>query len=353
MDPVSAIGLAGSVVNIVGAVTGMIISLQELRRHWKDTDLTVVLLIAQLTTLKAALNQIAEWISSSLVDIPQYRQLIIDLEESWTSCNVLITFMDHHMAKLAWTETQALTYESRVRVILEGKAIKDCLDHLNNQSNALNLLLTVFNWLDPICHPISFCTCPADSRSSRTHSEQKALLEGEKNRRVFEQIRDDSSSLVVIYDSDSLFSAGTDTEVNSPRLSTKFIFDGELLGSKVYQGTMRSLIRRMMHRGSKAGTESIKSQSTGRSLLSEEKCNTARSNRIDALISKSSKDFERKVDVLVVGLSQSGKSTLLSRMRQLQEPIHHDSYVTCIELWLLNTNEFTALGCLTYLTRTQ
>ena len=150
MDPVSAISLVGSVVNIVGTVTGMIKSLQELRRHWKEADLTVALLISQLTTLKAALNQIAEWISSSLVDIPQYRQLIIDLEESLSSCNVLITFMDHHMAKLAWTETQALTYESRVRVILEGKATKDCLDHLNNQANALNLLLTVFNWFDLI-----------------------------------------------------------------------------------------------------------------------------------------------------------------------------------------------------------
>lgn len=134
-------------------VTGMIKSLQELRRHWKEADLTVPLLISQLTTLKAALNQIAEWISSSLVDIPQYRQLIIDLEESLGSCNDLITFMDHHMAKLAWTETQALTYESRVRVILEGKAIKDCLNHLNNQSNALNLLLTVY----------LFCTSSADS----------------------------------------------------------------------------------------------------------------------------------------------------------------------------------------------
>lgn len=177
-----------------------------------------------------------------------------------------------------------------------------------------------------------FCTGSADTWSSRTQTEQKELLEGETSRRVLEQSRDDSSSLVVLRDSDSLFSSNTDTEVSSLRLSTKFIFDGELLGSKVYQGTMRSLIRRVMHRGKDTRTESIRSRSIERSLLSEEKNNAARSNKIDALITKSSKEFYRKVDVLVVGLSQSGKSTLLNRMRQFQE---HDSYVISIELLVL------------------
>lgn len=321
MDPVSAISLAGSVLNIVGAITGMIKSLHDFRRHWKEADLTVALLMSQLTTLKAALNQIAEWISSSLADVPQYHQLTIDLEESLSSCNVLITFMGHHLSKLAWTEAKALNYESRIRVVLEDKAMKDCLDHLNNQTNALNLLLTVFNWLDEFSFHI-LRTSSADDWSSRTQSEQKELLEHRKSRRVFEQIKDDSSSLIVLHDAASHFS--TDTGANSSNLSIRFIFDGELLGSKVYQGTMRSLIRRIIHRGKDARTDSISSHSTNRSLLWERKDNAARSNKIDALITKGSKEFCRKVDVLVVGLPQSGKSTLLSRMRQPHEQTHHD-----------------------------
>lgn len=147
------------------------------------------------------------------------------------------------------------------------------------------------------------------------------MLERKKSRRVFEQIRDDSSSLVVLRDSGSLFS--TDTNSASSKLSMRFIFDGELLGSKVYQGTMRSLMRRVIHRGKETRTGSIRSQSTNQSLLSERKENTTRSNQIDALITADSKEFRKKVDVLVVGLPQSGKSTLLSRMRQSQEPSHH------------------------------
>ncbi len=148
MDPASAISLAGSVFSIVDVVTRMIKSLHELQQRWKAADLTVAILISQLTTLKAALNQIAEWISSSLSAVPQYHQLIIDLEGSLGSCNVLITFMDHHISKLTWTEAKALNFESRVRVVLEDKTTKDCLSHLNNQTNALSLLLTASSWLD-------------------------------------------------------------------------------------------------------------------------------------------------------------------------------------------------------------
>jgi hypothetical protein len=73
------------------------------------------------------------------------------------------------------------------------------------------------------------------------------MLEHKKSRRVFEQIRDDSSSLIVLRDSASLFSSSTHTKANSSKLSMRFGFDGELLGSRVYQGTMRSLIRRVIH----------------------------------------------------------------------------------------------------------
>lgn len=107
--------------------------------------MTVILLISQLSTLNAALNQIAEWISSTLTASPQYHQLIIDLDASLSSSKLLITSMNRHISKLALTDAKALNYSSRVRVVLEDKVTKDCLDHLNNQTNALNLLLTMFS----------------------------------------------------------------------------------------------------------------------------------------------------------------------------------------------------------------
>jgi ribosome-interacting GTPase 1 len=52
--------------------------------------------------------------------------------------------------------------------------------------------------------------------------------------------------------------------------------------------------------------------------------NIARSHRIDAHITEDLKEFGKKVDVLVVGLPQSGMSTLLSWMTQSQKPPYHD-----------------------------
>jgi len=149
MDPISIIGLAGSIVSIVDVVTKSLKALNELRLRWLEADLTLMLLITQLGTLKAALGQIAEWINSCLAADPhQHYQLIIDLESALSCCKTLITLVDRHISKLEWNDhiDQPISFERRVRVALKDGAIKDCLNHLGNQTNALNLLLTAFNW---------------------------------------------------------------------------------------------------------------------------------------------------------------------------------------------------------------
>ena len=101
MDPISIIRLAGSIFGIVNVVTKSLKALNKLRLHWLEADLTLMLLITQLGTLKAAPGQIAEWINSSLAADPhQYYQLIIDLESALSCCKTLITLMDRHISKL-------------------------------------------------------------------------------------------------------------------------------------------------------------------------------------------------------------------------------------------------------------
>ena len=56
--------------------------------------------------------------------------------------------MDRHISKLEWNDhiDQPISFERRVRLALKDGAIKDCLNHLGNQTNTLNLLLAAFNW---------------------------------------------------------------------------------------------------------------------------------------------------------------------------------------------------------------
>ena len=154
MDPVSIVGLAGSVFGIVDIVSRSISSLLKLQERWKAAQFTVSLLVGHLTTLRAVLNQIAEWISTSPTQL--HHQLVIDLTGSLDCCKILILFIDGHVSRLKWDETSNLTLESRVKVVLEDQSVKDCVSHLNTQCIALNLLLTALNWFVFRCNVLGW-----------------------------------------------------------------------------------------------------------------------------------------------------------------------------------------------------
>ena len=125
MDPITILGTAGAVANIVDVITKTIKSLRELHDRWEDADLTIVNLMSQLNSLRAALQKISEWISSNLANEPQHHQLVIDLEDSLTCCHMLMKSMDTEIAKLDWNEKDALDLGSKIRVVFETKVSQD------------------------------------------------------------------------------------------------------------------------------------------------------------------------------------------------------------------------------------
>ena len=145
MDPVSVVGLAGSVIGIIDVATKSISALRSLRQRWQTADLTISLLISQLTTIKAALSQIEAWISNSLNTIQHY-QLVMDLQASLESCRVLLLFIDGQLSYFDLDNNNTLYSTSKIKAVLHDKTITDCATHLANQSTALNLLLTALNW---------------------------------------------------------------------------------------------------------------------------------------------------------------------------------------------------------------
>ena len=58
MEPVSVIGLTGPIIGIVDVAARSISAVRILQQRWKLADLTIILLISQLTTPKAAMSQI-------------------------------------------------------------------------------------------------------------------------------------------------------------------------------------------------------------------------------------------------------------------------------------------------------
>jgi hypothetical protein len=150
MDPVSAIGLAGALVGIGDVLTRSIRSLVGLQSKYRSSSLVVSLLIGQLTTLKAALNQITEFVTGSLINVSLHEQLVGDLQVSLESCHVLIYVLEERIQGLEREDDESdgsgLSTKGKAKFLLEESTLNEFNNYLSSQVNALNLLLTALNW---------------------------------------------------------------------------------------------------------------------------------------------------------------------------------------------------------------
>jgi hypothetical protein len=149
MDPVSAIGLVGSLVGISDVIAKSLKRLKELQSRYRNASLTVGLLIGQITTIKAALDQITQWVTSSLVNIPRHEQLVADLEISLESCKLLVTVLEERISQLECDDNTNLNVKNKIGFLWEESEFNIYTNHLNNQVNALNLFLTALHWYVP------------------------------------------------------------------------------------------------------------------------------------------------------------------------------------------------------------
>lgn len=231
------VGLVGAVLGIIDVTTRCISSLTEIRQRFSSANVTVELLSGQLVTVKAALGQIHDLINESIDDEHHY-QLTLDLSVGINCCNLLIRVLEEQITKLQYSDADELSFNSKVVLLLESKGTEECLARLDRQINALNLLITAFQ--------------------SRTLKEQQNFLEQKQPRKVFDQIKDDSTSLIVLCDSESFTTKRTKTTTATSKLSMNFVFDAELLQAKAYKSTLRSLIRKNLH-----STRTARSEANG------------------------------------------------------------------------------------------
>ena len=140
------LGVAGSIIGIVDVLARNVSYLIDLRAKYKLADLKVALLIAQLSTLKAALNRISSWIATNQTGIPHQQQFIEDLTVSIEGCNILIIVLDERISRLKRNEDANPSPMAKAHVLMGEKETNDYLSSLNNQIGALHLLLTVLKW---------------------------------------------------------------------------------------------------------------------------------------------------------------------------------------------------------------
>lgn len=145
MEPISIIGAVGAMANIIDVVTRSIKHMSELRDRWKNADLTLLSLASQLTALRGALSKIQAWMETGLDGDPHH-QLIMDLDVSIKCCQLLAGKIEALVEDLSHDFDKPREFSSIVKQVFNVKSIDDVQKLLDQQTNALTLLLTACNW---------------------------------------------------------------------------------------------------------------------------------------------------------------------------------------------------------------
>lgn len=144
-DPISIIGAVGAMANIIQVVTKTIQSISHLHDRYKEANLTLLSLASQLTALRAALTRIRDWMENDLDGDPHH-QLVMDLDVSVKSCELLVGKIDMLIGKLADDVGKPLAFKNIVKLVFKENSIEDVQKLIERQTSALALLLTACNW---------------------------------------------------------------------------------------------------------------------------------------------------------------------------------------------------------------
>lgn len=225
MEVVSGLAIAGTVAALVNNLAIMVMDIKRLHDQFKSADAQLMSFVAQLSTIKAALVQIQD-----LLQTAQYNeQLQMDLELALQATQLHIDFIESKLSKFKTKNAAStLRFGNKVKMVFESEDMQACLQRLNHQATALNLLITVL--------------------TSKSVTEQKAMLQRSITRRVFRQIQEDNSSLLdetssmcVQRDNESVRNAIARTK-SEPFITKnpwkRFPFDSQVLGSRAYTGKL-------------------------------------------------------------------------------------------------------------------
>ncbi|KAF7909337.1 uncharacterized protein EAF01_003055 [Botrytis porri] len=220
MDPVSILSLTGSVLTTGKVATNTITSLVTLKSKYKSASLMTSLLIGQLTTIKAALNEVSNWIATALQGVDKSEQLIVHLESSLESCHVFFSDFgrSHYPAGSKWR-----------RPTVERKS--QCSSLIAHGGTKVNIR-SASNTKKSLVIDICYLNC-VDEQNSRTSFDRNQLLQKPESQKVFKKVEDDGSSL-------SAFRSRSGTSAETSGSHIAFDFDKEIATTNVYRNVATS-----------------------------------------------------------------------------------------------------------------
>lgn len=136
------VGGVSGVLTVVTAVTKLAKSLNEVRDRYNNVALNTTLVSSQLNSIRAALEAIADWRTTTRDTSRPSQQLDQDLAVSLNCCAILVTVIDSKLGEAGYTP--GMKY--KIRHLWLEDTLKEYLSNLEGQVRSLQLLLTIFQW---------------------------------------------------------------------------------------------------------------------------------------------------------------------------------------------------------------
>ncbi|KAJ5962306.1 hypothetical protein N7501_007247 [Penicillium viridicatum] len=223
MDPVSAIGFASAIVQILGALTSTIHGLYELHGKFSDADFTIHSLIQELNCIQTALTSLKEWHQLSSSDVMVSEEFNEQLVTAMGGCQIIMEVLSEDVMNLVHGSRNDGTvgFRLRIRVIWKEDIMKGHQEKLHAQVMALQLLLQV-------------CQC-------HTSQEQVRLLRQATTRRIMRRVRDDTETLVSARSQATSSAASISQNSNFTASDRVFDFNDALANLPVYRSSPQQL----------------------------------------------------------------------------------------------------------------
>lgn len=147
MDPVSIVGLVGTTVSLIGTSAKIAQSLNDLATKYNTANTVLTRIVQECRTLQAAVTQIKLWIedSSAAAHRPsRYRERMTPLHHALVDFLASLNPLEEEVSNMLGKSKPSGLLARRVRFqsIWNETRMKDHLDNLRWQANAIQLLLT-------------------------------------------------------------------------------------------------------------------------------------------------------------------------------------------------------------------
>ncbi|KAJ5753757.1 uncharacterized protein N7511_007910 [Penicillium nucicola] len=247
MDPISAIGFASAIVQILGALTSTVHGLYELHGKFSDADFTIHSLIQELSCIQTALTSLKEWYrlnSSSVMVSEEFNEQLLT---AMGGCQIIMEVLSEEVMALVQSSRNDGTvgFRFRIRVIWKEDIMKGHQEKLHAQVMALQLLLQRL----------------IDS-GSHTSQEQIRLLRQATTRRIMRRVRNDTETLISARSQAASSAASISQNSNVTASDRVFDFNDALVDSPVYRRSPQQLVPSIGGFGSQTDTHSGRSPFT-------------------------------------------------------------------------------------------